>query len=111
MMCARVSIISPTYSLQAYRLEPLINSAYERVKPVKVDRCNAGPSGTSQELACGPRKEADMEPPQKKGGWMSYLPSLGKGSIAASEAAASASTANNTDKKVHTTTFYLQYHY
>ena len=88
--------------MQAYRLEPLVNSAYEKVKPVKIDRCNAGPSDTAHELACGPRKEAEMEPPQKKGGWLSYLPSLAKGSIAVSETVGNASAVNNVDKKVCT---------
>ena len=86
--------------LQAYRLEPLINSAYERVRPVKIDRCAAGPSDTAQGLACGPRKDADLVEPVKKG-WMSYLPSIAKGSIAASEAVVTASTAPaNNEKKV-----------
>jgi len=88
-------------SLQAYRLEPLVNSAYERVKPVKIDRCNAGPSGTAQELACGPRTETELEPPLKKGGWMSYISSMAKVSAVASETALNTSTtANNMDKKV-----------
>lgn len=81
-------------------MEPLVNSAYERVKPVKIDRCAAGPSDTAQELACGPRKDADLVEPVKKG-WMSYLPSIAKGSIAVSEAVATASvgTANNNNNK------------
>ena len=99
--CVLVQVWFPrTYFLQAYRLEPLVNSAYERVKSVKIDRCNAGPSGTAQELASGPRS-AEIEPPQKKGGWMSYLPSMGKVSVVASETAVNASAAaNNMDKKV-----------
>lgn len=83
--------------LQAYRLEPLVNSAYERVRPVRIDRCAAGPSDTAQELASGPRKDSDLVEPVKKG-WMSFL---SKGSIAVSEAVSTASTGSaNNDKKV-----------
>ena len=87
-------------NLQAYRLEPLVNSAYERINPVRIDRCAAGPSEAAQELASGPRKDADLVEPVKKG-WMSYLPSIAKGSIAVSEAVATASVGSaNNDKKV-----------
>lgn len=75
-------------------MEPLVNTAYERVRPVKIDRFTAGPSEAAQELASGPR--TDLVEPVKKG-WMSYLPSIAKGSVAASEAIATAST---NDKKV-----------
>ena len=84
--------------LQAYRLEPLINSAYERVKPVKIDRCAAGPSENAQELASGPRP--DLVEPVKKG-WMSYLPSIAKGSVAVTESVATAASGSaNNEKKV-----------
>ena len=81
-------------------MEPLVNSAYERVKPVKIDRCAAGPSDTAQELASGPRKDADLVEPVKKG-WMSYLPSIAKGSIAVSEVVANTGSANNEKKVPH----------
>lgn len=92
--------IIPIVNLQAYRLEPLVNSAYERIHPVRIDRSGAGPSEAAQELACGPRRDSDLVEPVKKG-WMSYLPSIAKGSIAASEAVANASTGSaSSDKKV-----------
>ena len=79
-------------------MEPLINSAYERVKPVKIDRHAAGPSENAQELASGPRP--DLAGPVKKG-WMSYLPSIAKGSAAVSETVVTADSANNEKKVLH----------
>ena len=94
--------------LQAYRLEPLINSAYERIQPVKIDRCAAGPSNTAQELASGPRKETDMVEPVKKG-WMSYLTSVAIKGSAVSEAVATSSTGSNNDKKVFHHFYHVHY--
>lgn len=77
-----------------------MNSAYERVKPVKIDRCAAGPSESAQELASGPRKDSDLVETVKNK-WSSYLPSFAKGSIATSETVATASVGTaSSDKKV-----------
>lgn len=99
-VCKRIHNIHHPSDPVAYRLEPLVNSAYERIHPVRIDRSGAGPSEAAQELACGPRRDSDLVEPVKKG-WMSYLPSIAKGSIAASEAVANASTGStSSDKKM-----------
>lgn len=48
-------------------MEPLVNSRYEQIKPVKLDSSGSKPSKESVDLAQGPREE--KEPPPSSKGW------------------------------------------
>ena len=54
--------------MQAYRLEPLVNSLYSQVKPVKLDSAGSKPSKDMVDLAQGPREE-EKTPPTTSKGW------------------------------------------
>ena len=63
--------LAGVYSLslcpQAYRLEPLVNSLYAQVKPVKLDSASSKSSKDMVDLAQGPREE--KTPPPLSKGW------------------------------------------
>lgn len=65
---------------QAYRIEPLINSLYSQIKPVKVDSAGSKPSQKSKGMAEGPRPEESTPPAARSGsGWFNMASSVIKG--------------------------------
>ena len=72
LMCLQYNI------LQAYRLEPLINSHYAQVKPVKLCSAKSKISQDMVDHAKGPKPASEKpEQPTGKSWWSSQLQSVG----------------------------------
>ncbi|CAI8058120.1 Phospholipase DDHD1 [Geodia barretti] len=66
-ICKRVHNLHHPADPIAYRLEPLVNSLYAQVKPVKLDSASSKPSKDMVDLAQGPQTEKPVAPMNK--GW------------------------------------------
>ena len=71
------------YSLQAYRLEPLLSSMYIQVKPVRMDSAGSGVSQNMVDHASGPKSHDNTT--VKKTGFFSTLFGGRSSGLAASE--------------------------
>lgn len=64
-ICKRVHNVNHPSDPIAYRLEPLVNPLYAKIKPVKLDSASSKPSKESVDLAQGPQEERKPPPPTK----------------------------------------------
>ena len=88
-------IVSPAHHLlllQAYRIEPLINSLYAQIKPVKID--SASSKRASQDVVDGVRdlrlpEEKPLVSPQTKSWFSSLVGSIAAATVGSSKKAIS----------------------